>query len=42
MKLAEKLDQQLLRAAAEQAELRWVPELTWDYFVLHPIQAFYY
>jgi hypothetical protein len=42
MKLEEKRHEHLLAVAAEQAEPHWVPELTWHYFVLHPIQAFWY
>jgi hypothetical protein len=40
MKLEGKLAQHLLAASAEQAHSHPVPELVWDYFVLHPIQAF--
>jgi hypothetical protein len=40
MKLEEKHYQQILEAAAEQVLSHLVPDPAWDYFVLHPIQAF--
>jgi hypothetical protein len=42
MKLEEKRYQHLLAVVAEQVHSHSVPELAWDYFVLHPIQAFWY
>jgi hypothetical protein len=40
MKLEERHYPHLLEAALEQVLSHLVLELAWDYFVLHPIQAF--